>query len=423
MLVVAMLTAATSGLMQAQNSVHFRPNATIGQDAIIVNIPGSTAANTNYATNPELDMAAWTWGAQGYGIGYIRSLIKFTQLNTIPTNATILSAQLVLHGVSSGGVGTPVPQGNNYYPGTTLNYPNDLYIQRVISPWNENTVTWNTPLSITTTDQISVPYSTAQWNLNCTVNSQQLVNMVQSMVSNPNNNNGFLIRLQNEVKYRSFVFGSSDHANKEYWPEISVTYCDPNFSYCFNTVDTNYTFSAAYTDSIGTHNWIIYNASGDTIKTSTLASFNHVFAAVGSYQICHTLTFPYDSNGSCQYCINICVDSQQVATIDSTKKMEKVYRDVMTGTIPPMDVIIGDPIKVYPNPSLDDWNVTLTSEKAESVDVIITDCSGKIVSNDKKNLTKGDNSFVLEGSKLPKGIYVLEIKGEATNFTQKLSKN
>ena len=417
MFVVAMLTTSINVFSQT-TTVTFKPNATIGQDAVIQTKPNTNYANTNYNNLPELIMLSWS-DKKTADIHNARTLIKFTQLSSIPTNARILSATLKLYGVSSS---INVTQGNSSYPNTIYG-SNDLLVQKVNDYWNENIVDWNNQPQTIATNQFTIPASNSQWNWNyfytsTLTNSPELVNMVQSMVSN--NNQGFMIKtaweVSNPMYYAAFsmLFASSDNSNSALWPELIVTYeiIDCDFTTCVSTTDQNlYTFSAVNT--YGNHTWKIYDVNGNQIYSSNLSSFNYTFAA-GSYSVEHKVS---TDNQLCTSYIGLCVDQSQL--LKSKQKENSIINDENTQ----IDIKATNSIKVYPNPSSDDWNVTLTSENAESVDVIISDCGGKIVSTYKKNLTKGDNSFVLEGSKLPKGIYVLAIKGGTTNFTQKLSKN
>jgi len=48
--------------------------------------------------------------------------------------------------------------------------------------------------------------------------------MVQDMVNQPAQNNGFLIRLDDETYYTSMIFASSDFSDSLYWPMLEVVY-------------------------------------------------------------------------------------------------------------------------------------------------------------------------------------------------------
>lgn len=214
-------------------TVKFKPDSTVGKDACLWMFDNGcigygetqTNADRNFATENVLFMKDWTWNAIGCSGGTIRSLLCFTQLDSIPSNAVILSATLRLYG-------TDIDVNTSYHGAPSGYYSNDVIVQEVTSPWDESTVTWNTQPTTTTTNQFNIPPSTSKYFWNYTNNSTNLVNMVQNMVSG--NNYGFMLRLQTEQHYRNMVFASSDHPDSTLWPELEVTYrvCNPHFSFC-----------------------------------------------------------------------------------------------------------------------------------------------------------------------------------------------
>jgi len=209
-----------------QTTVIFKPDATKGQDTYIyMNQSGPCSAwqNTNNGSSPEITATTWTWNSGGCGTGIARSLIRFDELSTIPTNAVILNAKLKLYGMSFN-VGGYFPQGNSCYLGTPYGASNQSFIQRVTNFWNEQTVTWNTQPNTDTSNQITIPQTTTQWNWNFTDSSANLLAMVQNWVTNSAANFGFMIKLETETIYRSLLFASSNHSNSALHPELIVTY-------------------------------------------------------------------------------------------------------------------------------------------------------------------------------------------------------
>ena len=209
-------------------TVKFKPDAAIGQDAIIWNTvtcvfsgQSQPVADVNFGNEGQINISAWTASAIGCPWSINRTLLKFAELSTIPTNAVIISAELKLYGAVLG-----TNSGNSCYPGSAYNSycPNLAYIQKVASAWNEQTVTWNTQPTTTTVNQIIIPQSTSQWNWNFTDNSANLVTMVRDWVSNPATNFGVMMKLETEAYYRSLIFASSDHSNPALHPELIVTY-------------------------------------------------------------------------------------------------------------------------------------------------------------------------------------------------------
>ncbi|MHB2154418.1 DNRLRE domain-containing protein [Calditrichota bacterium GD2] len=93
------------------------------------------------------------------------------------------------------------------------------YLRRVLEPWDEQTITWNTQPSTTTADEVSVPApatTTSDFEIDVT-NLVRIMNDGQS-------NYGFLWILQTEQKYRSVFAASSDYSDPAKRPKLVVKY-------------------------------------------------------------------------------------------------------------------------------------------------------------------------------------------------------
>jgi hypothetical protein len=172
-----------------------------GEDAYI----GSYDATGNYANHEEIAGDAWTCGgAPCFG----RGLFKF-DLTAIPAGADITSASLDLYA-------NPAPLNG---AGIAMNGANASWIQRVTSPWTESTVTWNTAPTVTTTNQVTLPQSSGQFQNYPDID---VTNLIQDMIDNPGTSHGFMIRLVNETYYASMIFASSDYPDPGYHPLLEV---------------------------------------------------------------------------------------------------------------------------------------------------------------------------------------------------------
>ncbi|MBL0103476.1 MAG: DNRLRE domain-containing protein [Bacteroidetes bacterium] len=186
--------------------VSYKYSACYGIDAEVGDCVPAGYPNLNFGTYGELSAIAWTFGGAPTDI---RSLM-FWDLSSIPQNAIVTSATIDMFW-----------NANSINPGhSQLTGSNECYIQKVTSPWAENSVTWNTQPSTDTTNQVYVPAST---------NAQQdytfnVTDLVQDMVANPADNYGFMLRLINENYYRSLVFCSSDYPDPAKHPQINVCY-------------------------------------------------------------------------------------------------------------------------------------------------------------------------------------------------------
>lgn len=194
----------------SQTTIILQPADSLGKDALLHGLPSE--ANSNYGSSAQLPASAWTFGGAP---GVVRSVLDF-DLSSIPDGATINSAYLSLYAWdSNGGLGQH----------STLSGSNDCWLRRIISPWDESTVTWNNQPATTTTNQVTLAEST--------IPSQDYLNidatdMVRDMINNPSTSFGFLIRLQDESYYRQLNFASSDHMDKALHPKLVVSYSQPS---------------------------------------------------------------------------------------------------------------------------------------------------------------------------------------------------
>ena len=405
-------------------TVVFKPNATVGKDAPIWKFDddcignGSTQTNAdrNFGTEETLWMKDWTWNAIGCSGGTIRSLLCFTELSTIPSNAVIVSATLRLYGVTS--------DRNTSYSGAPASYyENTVVVQQVTSPWNENTVTWNTQPSTTTANQFIIPQSTSQYNWNYTNSSSELVAMVQNMVSG--NNYGFMLRLQTEQHYRNMVFASSDHPDASLHPELEVTYkvCNAHFSYCVaNTGDKKLKYTFHSLEQGGQHTWKL-----GLSQISTRPDFEYSFSRMlFNKRLCHRVIKDSDT---CEYCMDLCLpDYSEVAASESEEELSK---ETPKANIEHGKIHLGDEIgeevddmavKIVPNPSKGIWNVSFLSSANEEVEVILYDTEGNVLQRRSEKIKAGTNEIKVDCPHCAGALYILSVRGREVSFERTLVK-
>ncbi|QHS63806.1 DNRLRE domain-containing protein [Chitinophaga agri] len=203
----------------SQTTLTFRPDSCNGKDATVfvkTNLPAWS--DKNFGHRDELSASGWTYGGQGGEDGYSRTFIDFTQLRDIPRGTRVSQATLSLYGKESS---IFIKQGNTG--------PNDCFIDRITSPWSEDSVTWNKRPSISFMHQTALQGSRGEaqtWNYHVTVDVTALV---QDMIDLPaDSSHGFCIRLQKETYYVNLAFASSEYVVSTLRPALTLVFnsCD-----------------------------------------------------------------------------------------------------------------------------------------------------------------------------------------------------
>lgn len=200
-----------SVFMQGQTTVVLQPDSTDGKDAMIWTLSSTNTTfgdtdNKNYGKHRDFIAHEWTWNGN---VGTRYSLLQF-DLNGL-ANAQIMSAELSLF----------------YNPTSAdpfhsqLSGSNECKLERIIDPWNEHTVTWNTQPGTTSLNALTLPASTSttQDYLNIDVSG-----LVQDMVNDTSSSHGFMIKMATPYNYRRLVFASSDEPNESLRPKLEITY-------------------------------------------------------------------------------------------------------------------------------------------------------------------------------------------------------
>lgn len=205
LILVAFISAI--GDVSAQTTLTLQPGASAGKDALV----SSYYPTTNSGLHRSVCSFGWTVSGN-YTTG--RSFFQF-DLSSIPTGATILSADLSLYNDS----GSSVVLTNGEH--SNLTSSNTSYISRVVGPWSESTINWNNQPSFTTIDQVTLAQSVTSHQDYLNIN---VMSMVQYMVNNPTQSHGFVLRLANEINYCALIFASSDNTDPTKHPKLVITY-------------------------------------------------------------------------------------------------------------------------------------------------------------------------------------------------------
>jgi len=182
-------------------AVVLQPGSEDGKDALLT----SDDANQNYGNYNGISANVFP----DLGPPLIeRSLFEF-DLTQIPAGSEILLASLSLY----------YDQADSTH--ITLSGPNTAFLQRIITTWDESTVTWNNQPTVDILNQVILNSSTGPDQdypeIDVTI-------LLQDMVNNQAMSFGFLIRLESEYGRRGLYFASSDHANPALHPKLHIRY-------------------------------------------------------------------------------------------------------------------------------------------------------------------------------------------------------
>ncbi|WP_148314192.1 DNRLRE domain-containing protein [Sorangium cellulosum] len=160
----------------------------------------------SYGGSPILSAEAWTWSSVP---GIRRSFFEF-DLSSIPAGTQIRAARLTLHANTNVSI-----SGHS-----TLSGPNNGYLWRVMSPWEESDVTWNHQPHVDFDSSTPIPISASTSSDQTYV--LNVTDLVQSMVDDPATNYGFMLQLAEEQYYRALVFWSSEASDASVRPRLDV---------------------------------------------------------------------------------------------------------------------------------------------------------------------------------------------------------
>jgi len=284
------LTVTYAGLV----TITLQPGSADGMDALIGSL--SSQANTNYGNTGELNAMAWTVSGSP---ALQRSLIRF-DLSSIPANAFLQSAVLNLYND---------PNSSNPTPPGSHSGSNSAVIQQVTSAWNENTVTWNTQPTTTTSGQVILPAST-DGHQDYAVD---VTSLAQDMVANPSTNYGFRLMLQIETTQRALIFGSSDNIDPANRPALTISYTVLPTAAITAAGPTTFCSGGSVLLNANTGAGLTYQWKKDGLPVSGATASSYTSIAAGNFT-CEV------SNGICSAvsnAISVSVDPAPAASISA----------------------------------------------------------------------------------------------------------
>lgn len=172
-------------------------------------------SSTNFGDFNRILCSEWTHS--GNRINKV-SIIDF-DLTELGSEPVIIDAKIRLYACDIQ-TSSDYKQMSYLSTGSTTYKSNAAWLSRVISPWDENTVTYNSMPDFTTNNQVYLPISDSYNQDYIDIDVTAVVN---DMINDQANSFGFLLHLESEEKYATMSFASSDHINSALHPELIVT--------------------------------------------------------------------------------------------------------------------------------------------------------------------------------------------------------
>ncbi len=191
----------------AQTTIVLRPGPEAGKDAMVWDDPVYNKAVRNYGSYTEMLVHAWS--DQGTAV-YARSYIAFDLASVQRTD--LLSATLTLYNN---------PDGTFDGKHQQLSGPNRAWIRRVITPWEEDKLTWHDQPAYTEHHQVLIPAS-VDGHQSYTIDVTELVR--DMLTDFRDSSQGFVIILEEETPYRALVFATSDHQDAARHPQLELVF-------------------------------------------------------------------------------------------------------------------------------------------------------------------------------------------------------
>lgn len=191
----------------SQTTVVFQPGPLDGMDISYGNNPNYLVPDSN---STDFGATQWTCGGSPCEL---RTLFRF-ELSSIPANAVVVSAVLSLYA-------NPQQMNGNPAAGPTYGNNNQGYLYPVTSPWVQSMLNWNTQPSITTVNSTLVPQSSSVYQ---DYPSLDVSAAVQNMISNPQQNYGWMIKMVTSNYYNCLIFCSSNFSDPTKRPKLTITY-------------------------------------------------------------------------------------------------------------------------------------------------------------------------------------------------------
>lgn len=278
------------------------------------------------------------------------------------------------------------------------------------------TITYVFPCTASTTTWIKFPSS--GWIPSTTANNNQVTYDVSSLNMSVNDvrfqcitvsvstDNGITMLAQNDIICPC--------------PGDTVTPCDANFKYCFNSTSPN----VITISQTNLYPWItgqeVSFYSGMTPQIITSYPYSYTYPGTsGSYQITLFNYFEHSIYKVCSTKVDICINMPNTENPSPGQLGKSKGEEIATVNDLSADVF---DLKLHPNPATSKATLSFSLGNTSLVEIQILDALGRVVKNVLQgNMAYGLHNVQLETGELSTGMYIVKLRTNSGTVSQRLS--
>ena len=154
------------------------------------------------------------------------------------------------------------------------------------------------------------------------------------------------------------------------------------------------------------HTWDF--GDGTIVENTPFPS--HVYAAAGEYEICLTV---YGENCEDTYCATIYFEDLGPNGVQTEYTINIIDADEASEVLSVDDQDVMVDLVGYPNPTADDFNISITTSVNENLTIEVYDLTGKAIITERFTTSNGTSLFTLPTRTLSSGMYIVKLQGES----------
>ena len=104
----------------------------------------------------------------------------------------------------------------------------------------------------------------------------------------------------------------------------------------------------------------------------------------------------------------------ELTDLVNSATLAQIQYDALTTSTNDLSSLVNN-VKIYPNPVNNELKLSISSPLRDDVKLKIMDASGRMINLQTKQVATGSNSFTIDITQIPTGVYYLSIQSNAIN--------